>query len=64
MKYSVSESRETPGEWRVEFINENSEGEVEVTLFSGRDAEARAKEYAVWKNRSALGLASEVGRAS
>lgn len=64
MRYTVSESLNTPGEWRVEFIDENGEGEVEVTLFSGREAESRAREYAVWKNRKTLGLVSDIGRAS
>jgi hypothetical protein len=64
MKYTAVESRNTPGEWRVEFIDDNGEGEVEVTLFSGKNAESRAKEYAVWKNRQVLGLAPDIGRAS
>ena len=64
MSYIAVESRTTPGEWRVEFIDHDSEGEIEVTIFSGRNAEARAKEYAVWKNRQRLGLAGDVGRAS
>lgn len=64
MKYTVEESQHTPGEWRVEFIDDKGEGEIEVTLFSGRTAELRAKEYAAWKNRQALGLVGNIGRAS
>lgn len=64
MKYTVVESHDVLGEWRVEFIDENGEGEVEVTLFSGKNAESRAREYAAWKNRRTLGLVSDIGRAS
>jgi hypothetical protein len=38
--------------WRVEAINGQGDGEVFVTIFSGPDAEARAREYAEWKNGS------------
>jgi hypothetical protein len=36
--------------WRVEAINQEGDGEVFVAIFSGPDAEARAREYADWKN--------------
>lgn len=38
------------GEWRVEA--HGSEGEIAVTIFSGPEAEDRAKEYMHWKFRS------------
>lgn len=62
MKYEVAESTSTPGEWRVEFIDHDSEGEVEVALFLGQKAEQRAREYAAWKNREAIRLAQNAGR--
>ncbi len=36
-------------EWRVEAIDYESEGEVCVAIFSGPGAEARAREYALFK---------------
>jgi hypothetical protein len=60
MTYEVVQSRDSPDEWRVERIDYESDGEIEVTIFSGRDAAVRAKEYADWKNagsrRYALGV--------
>jgi hypothetical protein len=47
MTYEVQPSTSVD-EWRVEAITE--EGQVLVTLFSGPDAERRAREYAAWKN--------------
>jgi hypothetical protein len=34
-----------PGEWQTELVNYDGDGEVYVTIFSGPDAELRAKEY-------------------
>lgn len=34
----------------VNAVNEASDGQVYVTLFSGPEAEQRAREYADWKN--------------
>lgn len=41
------------GEWRVERIDMKT-GDCFVTLFSGQDAEARAHEYAAFKNGAAI----------
>ncbi len=49
MTYEVVESKNCAGEWRVEAINREGDGEVYVTLFSGPMAKERAKEYAAWK---------------
>lgn len=49
MLYEVVKSKHCPGEWRVEAINPEGDGEVYVTLFSGPMAKERAKEYAAWK---------------
>lgn len=35
----------TPGEWQAELVNYDGDGEVYVTIFSGPDAEMRAKEH-------------------
>jgi hypothetical protein len=46
--YETVESREFPDHWHVEAIDD--EGRVFVAVFSGPDAEERAREYADWKN--------------
>ncbi|KKL45740.1 hypothetical protein LCGC14_2352630 [marine sediment metagenome] len=38
------------GDWRVEAIDHDGEGECYVTVFSGPSAQARAEEYADFKN--------------
>jgi len=42
--YEVVKSKDMIDEWRVEMVD--SEGEIEVTLFTGPRPEERAKEYA------------------
>lgn len=44
MSYEVFEDRETLGIWRVEGLD-LSTGEVEITLFVGRNADSRARHY-------------------
>ena len=48
LKYEVIESPEFPGQWHAEAIDD--EGRVFVAVFSGPEAEERAREYADWKN--------------
>lgn len=48
LNYEVIESPEFPGHWHVEAIDD--EGRVFVAVFSGPEAEGRAREYADWKN--------------
>ena len=50
MQYEAFKSKGTVDEWRVEAIDENNEGQVFVTIFSGPDAKQRAEEYAAWQN--------------
>jgi alpha-beta hydrolase superfamily lysophospholipase len=38
------------GDYRVEAINNEKDGEVYVAIFSGPDAKERAEEFARWKN--------------
>lgn len=53
--HEAVKDRYDPNCWRVEFIDHASEGECYLAVFIGFAAEARAKEYAVWKNsRSAV----------
>lgn len=35
--------------WRVEKLNSDGDGGVDVTIFSGPGAKERAEEYAKWK---------------
>ena len=53
VQYEAVESAGHPGEWRVEAIDQESDGEVYVTIFSGPKARERAQEYAEWKSASA-----------
>ena len=52
MKYEVSEDKINPGDWRVEAVDYESEGECYVTIFSGPLARERAVQYTVFKNES------------
>jgi hypothetical protein len=48
MQYEVVRDKNFPFDWRVEAFS--SDGDCYVTVFSGPDAEARAREYANWKD--------------
>ena len=48
-EFTVLEDKCLPRCWRVEFIDHASEEECYVALFSGTNAEGRAREYAVCK---------------
>jgi len=58
MKYEIAESKQSPGEWRVEAINHQEDGEVYGAIFFGPDAKTRAEEYAAWKSAQ---IPQEVG---
>lgn len=49
MKYEAKRSR-FEGEWVVEAINMDGDGEIYVTVFAGPESKKRASEYASWKN--------------
>ena len=53
MRYEVALCKLFSGEWVVEAINLDGEGECYGARFSGPLAEDRAKEYAAWKNLQA-----------
>jgi hypothetical protein len=38
-------------DWRVEAVDFENEGNIYIAIFSGPDAQARAEEYAQWKNQ-------------
>jgi len=45
MQAEALSSKVIPGEWQAEVVNYDGDGEVYVTIFSGPDAEVRAKDY-------------------
>jgi hypothetical protein len=49
LEYEVIEG--VHGEWRVEAVDDESEGEVYQVIFSGPKAKERAEEYASLQNR-------------
>lgn len=51
LQWEVFEARDNPTEWRVEAV-ELDEGRCYIAIFSGPDAEVRAREYAAWKAAS------------
>ncbi len=57
LQYETIEDSRHLGDYRVEAIDTQSEGEVYTTIFTGPDAPARAQEYADWKNSSREELA-------
>lgn len=50
MRYDVAKVVGTEDDWAVEQILDEDELLVEMAVFSGADAEQRAREYAAWKN--------------
>lgn len=49
LTYEFVEDRLQPGDFRVEAIDYENEGVAYIAIFTGPDAEIRAKEYAKWK---------------
>ncbi len=56
MQYEVMADPEFPNDWRVEAIDRKS-GDIYVAVFSGPDAEQRAREYAEWQQSRKLAAA-------
>ena len=48
MRYEAFEDHDFPGQWRAEAFDDD--GECYVTIFSGPDAEQRARAYIQWVN--------------
>jgi hypothetical protein len=61
MEYEVVEDKKSPGDWRVEASNDESNdrdrGECYVAIFTGSLAKERAMEYANWKNETLRAVA-------
>lgn len=58
MQAEALSSKVVPGEWQAEVVNYDGDGEVYVTIFSGPDAEVRAKDYC-FKTMKNLGTLSD-----
>jgi hypothetical protein len=56
MEYEIIEDKLSCGDYRVEAINKDGDGEVFIAIFVGPSAQTRAEEYAKWKNFTALNL--------
>lgn len=52
LHYETIEDQLQPGDYRVEAIDSEGDGEVYTAIFIGPDADQRAQEYAGWKNSS------------
>jgi hypothetical protein len=50
MRFEVVLDPATPDAWRVEAIDRNGSEQFYLAIFRGPSAEARAREYADWKN--------------
>ena len=61
LRYETIEDKMSPGDYRVEAIDRQGDGEVYIAIFVGPDAKQRAEEYADWKSvaqRQTLSMAS------
>lgn len=50
MNYDAFKDKSS-NDWRVEAVDFENEGNIYIAIFSGPDAQARAAEYAQWKNQ-------------
>ena len=50
LQHEMLEDQLNPGDYRVEAINMQGDGEIYTAIFVGPDAKQRATEYAEWKN--------------
>jgi hypothetical protein len=57
-RYEVIEHAGFPGQWHVEYISSTS-GECFVAIFTGPEAEQRAREYAAWNGDAVTGNQSQ-----
>ena len=49
-KPELFEDKISPGDWRVERLDPDGEGAVDVAIFSGANAQLLAIEYFYWQN--------------
>jgi hypothetical protein len=53
LKYEVVEAKGFPGQWNVEAIDCDRDGQIYVAMFTGPDSHRRAVEYGNWMNSGA-----------
>jgi hypothetical protein len=61
LQHETIEDNRHPGDYRVEAIDSEGDGDIYTAIFVGPDAKQRAEEYAAWKNtcrESTLSMAS------
>jgi hypothetical protein len=46
------------GDWRVEAVDFDADGDVFISVFYGSDGQSRAEEYAAFKNEQVFAKAS------
>jgi len=49
MEWNVYQHEDGSGDWVVEAINFSGDGELATTIFSGCEAESRARQYCDWQ---------------
>jgi hypothetical protein len=54
MQWEIFPHEDNSGDWVVESVNIDGEGEISTTIFSGTSAESRAREYFAWKAEPVL----------
>jgi hypothetical protein len=52
MEWSIYPHEDGSGDWVVEALNIDGEGEIFTTIFTNSDAESRAREYYAWQTTS------------
>jgi hypothetical protein len=59
MRSETTKSQAVQGEWQAEVIDYEGDGEIYVTIFSGPNAEERAKEFSFRRDGADLRSTSE-----
>jgi hypothetical protein len=52
MQFNVYPHEDNSGDWVVEAIDIDGEGEILTAIFSGKNAKTRAESYANWQQRT------------
>jgi hypothetical protein len=52
MEWHIYAHEDASGDWVVQGIDINGEGEIFTTIFTDADAEARAREYYEWQSNA------------
>lgn len=52
MEWDIYPHEDGSGDWVVQAINFENDGEIDTTVFSGSNTKRRAQEYHQWMSRS------------